>query len=125
MREKIRPDDFTALLTGPKLGRRLPGTLSHEEVSRLLAAPGGGDPPALRDRALLELFYSSGLRVSELGGLMLQQIDLEQGFFAGFRQGLEGAGRAYRRPGLRGAGDLSRGRVGRTSLRRKQAANFF
>jgi integrase/recombinase XerD len=87
MREKLRADDFTALLAGPKLGRRLPGTLSIEEVSRLLTAPGGGDPASLRDRALLELFYSSGLRVTELGGLMLQQIDLEQGFLRVFGKG--------------------------------------
>ncbi len=87
VREKLRADDFTALLAGPKLGRRLPGTLSVDEVSRLLAAPGAGDPAALRDRALLELFYSSGLRVTELGGLMLQQIDLEQGFLRVFGKG--------------------------------------
>jgi integrase/recombinase XerD len=87
VREKLRSDDFTALLAGPKLGRRLPETLSVDEVSRLLAAPGAGDPAALRDRALLELFYSSGLRVTELGGLMLQQIDLEQGFLRVFGKG--------------------------------------
>ncbi len=87
VREKLRPDDFTELLVGPKLGRRLPGTLSEEEVARLLAAPAGGDPPALRDRALLELFYSSGLRVSELAGLTLQQIDLERGFLRVFGKG--------------------------------------
>ncbi|NBQ57378.1 MAG: site-specific tyrosine recombinase XerD [Opitutaceae bacterium] len=87
VREKLRADDFTTLLAGPKLGRRLPGTLSVDEVSRLLAAPGGGEPAALRDRALLELFYSSGLRVTELGGLMLQQIDLEQGFLRVFGKG--------------------------------------
>jgi len=87
MREKLRGDDFTALLAGPKLGRRLPGTLSVDEVTRLLAAPIGGDPAALRDRALLELFYSSGLRVTELGGLILQQVDLEQGFLRVFGKG--------------------------------------
>lgn len=87
VREKLRADDFTALLAGPKLGRRLPGTLSVDDVSRLLAAPGAGDPAALRDRALLELFYSSGLRVTELGNLMLQQMDLEQGFLRVFGKG--------------------------------------
>jgi integrase/recombinase XerD len=87
VREKIRDDDFTALLIGPKLVRRLPGTLSAEEVARLLAAPTGGDAFALRDRALLELFYSSGLRVSELAGLMLQQLDLEGGFLRVFGKG--------------------------------------
>ena len=87
VREKRRADDFTELLTGPKLGRRIPGTLTAEEVARLLAAPSGGDPRALRDRALLELFYSSGLRVSELAALMLQLVDLENGFIRVFGKG--------------------------------------
>jgi integrase/recombinase XerD len=85
--EKIREEDFTALLSGPKLRRKIPQTLSEDEVSRLLAAPSGGQPRALRDRALLELFYSSGLRVSELAGLLLQQIDLEHGFIRVFGKG--------------------------------------
>ncbi len=87
LREKVRDDDFTALLVGPKLTRRIPGTLSAAEVTRLLAAPAGGDAPALRDRALLELFYSSGLRVSELAGLTIQQLDLEGGFLRVFGKG--------------------------------------
>lgn len=87
VREKLRDDDFTALLSGPKLTRRIPGTLTPDEVERLLAAPTGGDARALRDRALLELFYSSGLRVSELAGLMLQQVDLEHGFLRVFGKG--------------------------------------
>jgi len=87
VREKIREDDFTALLSGPKMTRRIPGTLSADEVARLLAAPTGGDARALRDRALLELFYSSGLRVSELAALMLQQVDLEHGFLRVFGKG--------------------------------------
>lgn len=87
VQEKKRADDFTALLVGPKAGRKMPGTLSESEVTRLLIAPNGGNPAALRDRALLELFYSSGLRVSELAGLMLQQIDLEHGFIRVFGKG--------------------------------------
>ncbi len=87
VREKIIDDDFTALLAGPKLGRRLPETLTPEEIIRLLTAPNGGDPASLRDRAMLELFYSSGLRVSELAAVMLQQIDLEQGFLRVFGKG--------------------------------------
>ncbi len=87
VREKVREDDFTALLSGPKLRRKIPHTLNEEEVKRLLTAPAGGDPRALRDRALLELFYSSGLRVSELSGLMLQQVDLEHGFIRVFGKG--------------------------------------
>ena len=87
VRENLRADDFAAVLEGPRLRRRLPGSLSSEEVSRLLAAPNGGDPESLRDRALLELFYSSGLRVSELAGLVLQQVDLEGGFLRVFGKG--------------------------------------
>ena len=87
VRERVREDDFTALLSGPKLVRRVPGMLSEGEVDRLLAAPQGGDAFALRDRALLELFYASGLRVSELAGLGLQQLDLENGFLRVFGKG--------------------------------------
>ena len=87
VRENIRADDFTALLSGPKLTRKMPHTLSADEMARLMNAPTGGDPRALRDRALLELFYSSGLRVSELAGLMLQQVDLEHGFIRVFGKG--------------------------------------
>ena len=87
VREKFREDDFTALLTGPKLARKMPAVLSEEEVARLLDAPGVGGPRALRDRALLELFYSSGLRVSELAALRLQQIDLDHGFIRVFGKG--------------------------------------
>jgi integrase/recombinase XerD len=87
VRERLRPDEFTALLAGPKLARRLPLTLSSAEVGRLLGAPAGGDPASLRDRAILELFYSSGLRVSELAALTLQQIDLKDGFARVFGKG--------------------------------------
>jgi integrase/recombinase XerD len=86
-RENLRPDDMTSLLSGPKPARRLPATLSASEVERLLRAPSGGGPAALRDRALLEVFYSSGLRVSELAGLTLQQLDLERGFLRVFGKG--------------------------------------
>jgi integrase/recombinase XerD len=87
VREKRRDTDFTALLKGPKLARNIPGTLNEGEVARSLAAPSGGDPRALRDRAILELFYSSGLRVSEIGALLLQQVDLENGFIRVFGKG--------------------------------------
>jgi len=87
VRERVRPDDFTELLQGPKLRRKLPGTLNIQEVDALLSAPVGGDAHALRDRAILELFYSSGLRVSELAGLNIQQVDLEAGFLRVFGKG--------------------------------------
>lgn len=87
VRERVRPDDFTELLEGPKLHRKIPGTLNADEIDALLAAPAGGDAHALRDRAILELFYSSGLRVSELAGLMIQQVDIEGGFLRVFGKG--------------------------------------
>lgn len=77
--EGVRRDDFAALLETPKLVRRLPGTLTVAEVEALLATPNMDNPRGLRDRAILELFYSSGLRVSELCSLKLQDIDLESG----------------------------------------------
>jgi integrase/recombinase XerD len=66
-RERIRPDDPTAELDRPKLGRRLPRVLSTEEVARLIEAAGSAPPPeGLRDAALVELLYGSGLRASEV-----------------------------------------------------------
>jgi integrase/recombinase XerD len=87
VRERLRPDDVTELLSGPRLGRRLPETLSAAETGRLMASPSGGDPVSLRDRAILELFYSSGLRVSELARLALQQIDTRSGLARVFGKG--------------------------------------
>jgi integrase/recombinase XerD len=87
VRERLRPDDFTELIASPKAGRKLPETLSSEEIGRLIASPSGGDPASLRDKALLELFYSSGLRVSELAALTLQQVDIEGGLARVFGKG--------------------------------------
>lgn len=87
VRERKRDDDPSALLSGPKFRRKLPQTLTTGEIDRLLAAPSGGDAYSVRDRAMLELFYSSGLRISELCGLSLQQVDLENGFVRVFGKG--------------------------------------
>lgn len=78
-REKRIQKSFTEIVAGPKLRRKAPATLSVGEVERLLEAPSELTAQGLRDRAMLELFYSSGLRVSELSGLALQQVDLEFG----------------------------------------------
>ncbi|HTB63125.1 MAG TPA: site-specific tyrosine recombinase XerD [Opitutales bacterium] len=87
VRENLRRDDFAALLPGPKLRRKLPGTLSAAEVKRLLEAPPATTVHGLRDRAMLELMYASGLRVSELCALKLQSIDLEQQIVRVFGKG--------------------------------------
>ncbi len=68
------------LVEGPKPGRKLPVVLSVEEVKRLLEAPEGKNAIGLRDQTMLELVYSSGLRVSELVGLRLFDLNLEVGF---------------------------------------------
>lgn len=64
----------------PRLWRPLPRTLDVDAVWRLLDAVEGDEALAVRDRAVLELFYASGLRVSELAGLRLQDLDLASGF---------------------------------------------
>lgn len=69
----------TELLDAPKLDRPLPKTLSETQVERLLAAPDIATPLGLRDRAMIETLYATGLRVSELVGLALSQLGLTQG----------------------------------------------
>jgi integrase/recombinase XerC len=66
-------------LRGPRQNRKLPHFLSEDELARLLAAPRADTPLGLRDRAILETLYSAGLRVSELTGLDLGDIDLDSG----------------------------------------------
>ncbi len=67
------------LLDSPRLPRRLPQVLGEAEVAALLAAPDPGTPTGLRDQALLEVLYATGLRVSELVGLTIKQLDLRRG----------------------------------------------
>ncbi|MGH8504391.1 MAG: site-specific tyrosine recombinase XerD [Stenotrophobium sp.] len=74
-----RKDDPSARLDTPKLPRRLPGTLSERDVTNLLDAPPLETELGLRDRAMLELMYASGLRVSELVKLELPRINVQQG----------------------------------------------
>jgi integrase/recombinase XerD len=78
-REGMIEHDPTAELRGPRKTQRLPRVLSREEVARLLSEPKGTEPPTLRDRALLEVMYACGLRVSEVVGLELADVDLEEG----------------------------------------------
>jgi integrase/recombinase XerD len=72
-------DDPTVHLRAPKQGRKLPQVLTRDEVAKLLEAPRGTEPAALRDRALLELMYACGLRASEAIGLETGDVDLESG----------------------------------------------
>ncbi len=75
-REGVIDKDPTALVDAPKTGRSLPVSLSENQVEQLLAAPDVSTPEGMRDRAMLELTYSSGLRVSELISLGLSQVNI-------------------------------------------------
>jgi integrase/recombinase XerD len=76
LRDDLIADDPALDLRPARLPRRLPGTLTVEEVERLLAQPRGSGPQALRDRAILELLYAAGLRVSELVALDVGDVHL-------------------------------------------------
>jgi len=77
LREEIISTSPVATTSSPKLDRRLPSFLSIEEINRLLEAPDLSTPQGRRDRALLELLYASGIRVSELVSLNLEQVNLD------------------------------------------------
>ena len=79
LREKKVKDDPTLRVENPKLGRPLPGTLSEQDIEKLLAAPNIETALGLRDRTMLEVLYACGLRVSELTGLRLSEVNLRQG----------------------------------------------
>jgi integrase/recombinase XerD len=82
-----RADNPAVNLLPPKLWRTLPKVLSEDEVEALLAAPDVHTPLGLRDRAMIELLYATGLRVSELIGLQLPQLRLDVGFLVAFGKG--------------------------------------
>lgn len=79
VREGLLSEDPSAQIESPKLGRPLPKTLTEDEVERLLNAPDVATPLGLRDRAMLEVLYATGLRVSELVELETARVGLSQG----------------------------------------------
>jgi integrase/recombinase XerD len=79
VREGRLSGDPTVRIDAPRIGRSLPDSLSEKEVETLLEAPAVGEALGLRDRAMLELLYACGLRVSELVTLSMEQVDLTQG----------------------------------------------
>ena len=87
VREGICETDPTALIDMPKLGQPLPKTLSEKDVEALLSAPDVEDSIGLRDKAMLEVLYACGLRVTELVSLTLEQINLRQGVLKAFGKG--------------------------------------
>ncbi len=79
VRERFVSEDPTVLIDAPTIGRPLPSTLSETEVRKLLNAPVISTDIGLRDRAMLELLYACGLRVTELVSLNVDQVNLQQG----------------------------------------------
>jgi integrase/recombinase XerD len=77
--QELIPADPSVNLESPKIRRSLPGHLRLEDVERLLAQPGAKTALGMRDRAMLEVLYSSGLRVSELIGLRVADVDTKVG----------------------------------------------
>ena len=78
--ESLLSNDVTEAMDSPKLGRILPTTLTYKEVGRLLEAPTGDTRYALRDRAILELLYATGLRASECAELTLDDIHFDSSY---------------------------------------------
>ena len=80
VRDGYVKEDFTADIVQPAKWKRLPKTLSQEDMSKILLAPDDKTPQAMRDRAMFELLYATGMRVSEIIRLKLNEIELESGF---------------------------------------------
>ncbi|MDH4562008.1 site-specific tyrosine recombinase XerD [Pseudomonas sp. BN411] len=87
LRENLILEDPTLQVDLPQLGRPLPKSLSEADVEALLEAPDLEDPIGMRDRAMLEVLYACGLRVTELVSLTLEQVNLRQGVLKVFGKG--------------------------------------
>jgi len=79
LREELISQDPTLNIDNPKIGKPLPKSLSEEDIEALLDAPDTTEAIGLRDRAMLELLYASGLRISELINLTILSVNLKQG----------------------------------------------
>ncbi|WP_342512317.1 site-specific tyrosine recombinase XerD [Sporosarcina sp. FSL K6-1522] len=87
LREKVTNQDPTVHLELPKLEQKLPRVLSVDEVDTLITTPDSSKPQGVRDQALLEILYGTGMRVSELIGLNLEDIHVSMGFVRVFGKG--------------------------------------
>ena len=87
LKENIIKEDAATIIESPKLWKKLPSTLNIEEVAAILNAPNARDPMEIRDKASLELMYATGMRVSELVHLKIDDINMEVGFAKCFGKG--------------------------------------
>ena len=85
--ERVLSGNPLELIDSPRLQRKLPSLLTREEILRLLDAPGAETPKGIRDTAMVHAMYAAGLRVSELVGLELGDVDLGGGYLAAFGKG--------------------------------------
>lgn len=85
--EKILEEDPTAHIRTPKMKKAIPGVITLDEVERILSAPDESTPEGLRDAAMLEVLYATGIRVSELIGLKLNDVNFEHGFVIVYGKG--------------------------------------
>ncbi|TFG06469.1 tyrosine recombinase XerD, partial [Candidatus Thorarchaeota archaeon] len=112
------------LLESPKLPQRLPDVLTHHEVELLLSQPDVSNPRGQRDKAMLELLYATGLRVSELVGLKVSGINLEAGYVRTIGKGSKERMVPMGEKALNALRDyLSDGRMG--LLRKRISSNLF
>ena len=121
-REGVRDSDPTAAISSPRRGRKLPRVLSRDEINKLLAAPSGTEPSALRDRALLEVMYACGLRASEAIELELTDLDMDEQVLRARGKGSKERVVPDRDRGRRGAAHLPRARAARARARPRRAA---
>ena len=135
-REDVTDTEPAALVATPKRVQTIPAHLSEAEMGRLLEMPDTESPLGRRDRAVLELFYASGLRLSELVGLDLDDVNLSGRMvrvlgkgrkerLVPFNTSAEAAIRRYLRDRDRLAADVADGRVGRTSARGRKERPLF
>jgi len=85
--EKKVDRDITSIVESPKKSKPLPKVMHYSQVEALLDAPDPADPPYLRDKAILETLYATGMRVSELVGLKIDSINLKVGYVRVFGKG--------------------------------------
>ena len=80
VKEGMVPDDVSDVLKAPKIEKKIPDVLSTSEIIRLLEQPTGNSPKELRDKAMLELLYATGIRVTELITLRINDLNLQMGY---------------------------------------------
>ena len=104
-------EDVSENLKAPRIEKKMPEILTMGEVVRLLEQPGRNTPKEIRDRAMLELLYATGIRVSELISLQITDLNLRLGYI--YMQGfIEGTCHTIWEPGEGGAASLSEGSPG-------------